>query len=1155
MVQFKKLKLIGFKSFVDSTELEIGKGLTGVVGPNGCGKSNLVESLRWVMGETSAKRMRGQGMEDVIFNGTKDRPQRNFAEVHLHLDNRDRTAPAEINDSDDLEIIRRIERDMGSNYKVNGKNVRAKDIQLLFADSSIGADSPALVSQGRVADLINAKPTKRRLILEEAAGISGLHARKHEAELKMRAAEKNLLRLEDVMGSMEAQLSNLKKQARQAARYNNLSGHIEKNEALYLYIQYKKASDEYDLALETFKNAEKIVRENTFIVSELTTKLTNINATTPDLREAEANIAAILQHAKIKFSNLEAEEKKLQEDIQNTQNTIIQINTDIENEGKMSVESETEINKLRSELEILELADQSFNTDKSDAEKSKNDVSNLIIKLEEELNSLTEDLLQKETNKKFYIKEISYLEDNLKGLDHKLNQLKIEHAELNKNNSEQELIHQLNSNIQAKSEKLSEVKTSLEKASLDKTIIEEEYNQKQLSLNGYRSEFNELKSEANALENIINSSKDSNVIGDPILDKISVDKGYEKALVVALGSDLQAGISNNGQKFWEYLSSPVDAELPEDIKSISDYVDAPKELSRALSQIGIIEDANQAIELQGKLKTGQILVTKNGEAFRWDGFTILGELSDNSAILLSQKNRLKELKLELVEAQKSVADSELKFNALTEQRLNIQAQEKELNNNLYSLNSEIDADKRSKEKLEKASLEITNKINSIQHNIKTVEDNKIKDQTKLKDEQASLLEFGDNLELRASIDILKLELQNKRSILSEEQNKLNQIVISYNNRVSRIKEIQNNIASWVSRSERSSTRLSDLNERLKQASSGLDKLNSRPDNITSEKEILLNKINEFDIKRNKASDDLRETENNAREIQSELKAKETILNNAREDRALAQANVSNAKNIINNIDERIDEKFACNFNQLLPKFEMDPETTEIPAQEIVKSKLDKLVHERNNMGPVNLRADVESRELLEELTHMTKEKDDLMAAIGKLRQAISKLNKEARARLLGAFDKVNESFQKLFVRLFGGGTAHLELTDADDPLNAGLEIYAQPPGKKMQILSLFSGGEQTLTSISLIFAMFLTNPAPICVLDEIDAPLDDSNVDRVCSLLEDIVKETGTRFLVITHHRMTMARMDRLYGVTMSERGVSQLVSVDLRQQDLLSVA
>ena len=858
-MKFKKINVTGFKSFVDPTEIIIEEGLTGIVGPNGCGKSNVVESLRWCMGETSPKSMRSTGMEDVIFSGTSDRPARNNAEVTISLDNKDRTAPSEFNEEEEIQIKRKIEKDRGSEYRINGKEVRARDVQRLFADLSTGAHSPSLISQGRVGALINAKPIDRRAVLEEAAGISGLHSRRHEAELKLKAAETNLQRLKDIMRQLNSQISNLKKQAQQAETYKTISSEINRLEGVVMYLKWYNLKESFEKSNENLQSSESQIQKYTLEVTQATTNQAKANEKIQPLREKEIEAAAKLNRINLERESLDHEEERIKEAKNNLEKTIQQIIGDFERE-------QFQLKDASKDLEIL-----NAKKNHTDNDQGIHEVDN------EKIDSLKEEKDQLEA-------QIADLEKNI-----------------------------------------------------------EQYN------------------------TIKNSKRD----------------------------DWQRTIVTN-----ENIMSKQST-----LKEVEGYDD-----------------------------------------------------TSNWTKIFTEK-----FYASLTEISQKVSEAE------------------EISN-------------RAKAAYEKAS-------------------NDAKDAATL------------SLELREQLR--QKDIEQKYSDWTYEFQRLNKSIKSANEHIE------------------------ELSLRKKKSEEELKKISNRPEEIAQRRGQLIETKGFAETERQFAADRLAEADNELKKIESSLRSAQNDLANIRESKGRTEATKELAESRLKELDEESQEKFYCKPKDIIQKLEI---TDDLEAMRFNmdrnEAKLERLKQQRETMGAVNLRADLETKEIDDELETMSTEKNELDAAIKKMRESIEELNKEGRARLLKAFDKVNSHFQDVFVKLFNGGKAHLELVDADDPLDAGLEMMVSPPGKKLQSMSLLSGGEQALTAMSLIFAIFLTNPSPICVLDEVDAPLDDANVERFCNLLDDISAKTQTKFMIITHHALTMSRMDRLFGVTMAERGVSQIVSVDLKRAE-----
>tara|TARA_Y100000817_G_scaffold31864_1_gene22247 strand:+ start:817 stop:3213 length:2397 start_codon:yes stop_codon:yes gene_type:complete len=794
-MEFKKIQINGFKSFAEKTTFDIKEGLTGIVGPNGCGKSNIVESLRWCMGETSAKSMRGSGMEDVIFSGTSNKPSKNLAEVSINLTNDNKDGSAKFKELDEIEIRRKIEKDKGSKFYINDKEVRAKDAQMFFADLSTGAHSPSLISQGRIGALVTAKPADRRAILEEAAGIAGLHVRRHEAELRLGAAENNLKRADELRRQQEKQLINLQKQAEEAQRYKLISEEIKKIEAGLYFLK---------------------------------------------LRE---------------------------------------IDREIKIENEINLEAEQEVEKFNTELAKIE-DEIDLNLEKVNPIREKN----------------MEDL-----------SKIQRLNLELKNIDEENERIK------------------------------------------------------------------------NEMENIKNSLK-----------MISEDKDREKSIIIDANS--------NEKRLKEEKSELIDID--------SKYYETEKKSSEDLN--------NSKNKLQHEIENIKELIksNKNGEAI----------------LLLDEcKNLIEEY-----------ADS-------------------------YSRNQNIKKD----------SIKRSQRIKTIETEIESWKNLTINSEKMVNELEERKIKFNDKLE----------EFESQPQSQAEKKGK-----ISENLRISEQEKSANEL------------KISDLDEKISELRKNL--------NFTKESSI--------EIRERKASSG----------------ATVEGLNKRRQD-----------------LLDRVQDELSLNESELLNYSNLEKED-EFPDALTQEELLDEKKRQRDKLGSVNLRADEETSKYEDEIKKMEKDRQDLVSAIIKLKESINELNQKGRERLLNAFEKVNRKFNEVYTKLFNGGNAKLELVDSDDPLDAGLEMLVSPPGKRLQSITLLSGGEQALTALSLIFAVFLTNPSPICVLDEVDAPLDDANVTRFCNLLDELTKITSTRFIIVTHHALTMSKMDRLYGVTMPEKGISQLVAVDLQKAE-----
>lgn len=1155
MIQFEKLRLTGFKSFVDKTEVEIGPGLTGIVGPNGCGKSNTVEALRWVMGENSAKRMRGGGMEDVIFAGTSSRPARNFAEVSLLLNNSTRTAPAQYNDSDEIEVTRRIERDQGSLYKINGKTCRARDVQMLFADTVTGANSPAMVSQGRVTAMINAKPQERRIVLEESAGVSGLYVRRHEAELRLRAADQNLQRVQDLVGSMEGRYNTLKKQSRQAQKYKNLSTQIRDLETTIAYLEWRLQVNRADAARKTFAEAESQVATHMATVVQLTRTQNQQAEDLPPLRKAEAEAAAALQAHKMELQRLEDKERDLQNQLEEAQAQYKQTIADRQHEEQSLKESGDILARLENEQRILSESRRNEESDLDQKKAIKAELEEKVLKLEADYEVFMQKTAETRAARQRIEQQINADQSRMLVAEERLEKLSDDLARAKSQFDSNDEVDGLKSSIVALESETTELRASFEAAEAEITKAREELEAARLQRQDAERKKSEIDSEIKALERILNS--DTQSLFKPVLDDIKPDKGFEKALSRALGDTLMASKDKEAPSvFLDFAENTIETPaLPSGTRKLEPHVQAPAYLKRALDFIAVVDTQDQGDVIAPQLKPGQSIVSLDGAYWRWDGLHIKAAASDRHAIQMQQKNRLEELTAEKPDVEWQYLESADKANAAQEKQKEIQAKLDGIRGQLRTKEQELSGGQSRLNRLTEQRSGLFAEIAKLEDALKRTEEDIVSYRENIVKFKEELSAYNEDMMAShaAEVEQLRTKLTDTRDSYNVAVRALDTLQQEQGRRMARMHVIADERNHHTNRSIRSKERMKDLEERETMLKDRVAEMENRPEAIDSNREDLMNKVHHLEKARDEAADRLATVEGELSETSRALKEAENIQTEARELRAHSQALVQSAQEQLDQIVANIAEAFEKQ-PQDLKEFATAADFSDeehLPAVEPLKSQKEKFVRERDQIGPVNLQAEQEAEELETELGTIFKERDDLTQAIEELRGGIDKLNKEARERLTAAFETVNGHFKELFVKLFNGGQAHLKLIESEDPLQSGLEIYAQPPGKTLQSLSLLSGGEQTLASIALIFAMFLTNPSPICVLDEIDAPLDDANVDRVCNLLDDLAARGQTRFMVITHHRLTMARMDRLYGVTMSERGVSQLVSVDLAKQQL----
>ena len=853
-MEFKKIQLNGFKSFAEKTDFLIEEGLTGIVGPNGCGKSNIVESLKWVMGETSAKSMRGSGMEDVIFSGTSNKPSKNIAEVLINISNENDDGPRQYKGLTQIEIRRKIEKDKGSKFYINDREVRAKDAQMFFADLSTGAHSPSIISQGRIGALVTAKPTDRRTILEEAAGIAGLNVRRHEAELRLSAAENNLKRADDLRKQQEKQLVSLQKQAEEATKYKIISEEIKKIEAGLYYLKLKNIENEIKLESEISSEAGNKVSNYNLQINKFENLIKEENDKVEPLREKNIEILSKIQRLNLELKSLDEENVRTQNEIENIKKSLKTVEEDTDRQKSIVINANSNEKRLKEEKnELIEIDSKYYETEKL----SNNDLENAKNKLNEEQQSI-EDII----------------------------------------------------NI---------------------------FSSENLNLN------------TSTIQNTQNS-----------IEKI-------------------------------------------------------KELIKQ-------KQFNEAINLLDECKN-------------------------------------------------------------------------ELNNFLKNLETN-----ESKSKI--------TEINQKNKNIKLLQEN-----------------YADSF--------------SKNQSVKKESTK----------RKERIKTIETEIESWKNLLTNSEKMIGELNSRKDKLLNQLNELEKQPQIQAEKKGQISESLRSSEEEKNESGVLIEEIDKKINSFRIQLNETQEKTIQIRERKASSGATVEGLKKRKDELMERVETELNLNEKDIF-EFSNLNQVENLPDEVTQEEELDEKKREREKLGSVNLRADEETSKYEVEIKKMARDRQDLVTAIIKLRESINELNQKGRVRLLEAFEKVNRKFNEVYTKLFNGGNAKLELIEADDPLEAGLEMLVSPPGKRLQSITLLSGGEQALTALSLIFAVFLTNPAPICVLDEVDAPLDDANVTRFCNLLDELTKTTNTRFIIVTHHALTMSKMDRLYGITMPEKGISQLVAVDLEKAE-----
>ncbi|MGD1885122.1 MAG: chromosome segregation protein SMC [Paracoccaceae bacterium] len=1149
-MRFSKLRLTGFKSFVDPTDLIIADGLTGVVGPNGCGKSNLLEALRWVMGENRPTAMRSGGMEDVIFAGAATRPARNFAEVSLHIDNSERLAPAGFNDEDALEIVRRITRDVGSAYKTNGKDVRARDVQMLFADASTGAHSPALVRQGQIAELINAKPKNRRRILEEAAGISGLYQRRHEAELKLKGAETNLARVDDVIDQLANQLSQLARQARQAARYREIAEALRRTEGLLLYRRWREADEARLSAEDLLKNRTKAAAQAQGAVVATAKARAEAEAALPPMREEEAVAAAVLQRLLVQRDTLADQDRQAVERIDTLTQRIAQLVRDIERESGLNRDAGETISRLEWEAEEIAKAAEGHDVLLDEAAQGAREGAEILQAREEDLAEKTEDvarLAARYNSAERLLADSKKTEARSEAEAAKAREaVAASQIALTRSGEDVKLAGQKAADAEEAAQKADEALAASEAARAETHSREADARAERSEAEG---EMNALRAEAAALSKLV--ERDTAEDGQ-ILDAMQVDAGFEKALGAAMADDLRApAIGADGVSGWSQLPDyDASQKFSDVITPLARHVKGPAVLKRRLAQIGFVA-AEDGARFQRDLLPGQRLVSAEGDLWRWDGFRASAEDAPSAtALRLQQLNRLEELKQSLERASARAEGARQAHDMLATQMREQSEADKQAREARREADRQVGDAARALSRAESERNMAEGRLESLGLAVARHEEDAMEARARVTEAVTALAEVGDLDTARAEIEDLRMTVEAARITMISRRSAHDDLRRTGEARTKRAQEITKETSGWRHRLETAEVRSAELSERRDTSEAELARAEATPGEIEVKREALNAELALAESRKAKARDALAEAEAALRNATTAEREAERLASEAREARAGAEARADAARETVALAAERIADEQQMTPNQLLNALEVPPD--DMPGADTLEAEVNRLKRQRDALGAVNLRAEEDAKEVQEEHDTLTREKADLEEAIRTLRSGIASLNKEGRERLLTAFEQVNGNFSLLFTHLFGGGEANLVMVESDDPLEAGLEIMCQPPGKKLSTLSLLSGGEQTLTAMALIFAVFLANPAPICVLDEVDAPLDDANVTRFCDLLDEMCRRTDTRFLIITHHAVTMARMDRLFGVTMAEQGVSQLVSVDLKKAETL---
>ncbi len=1146
-MQFQRLRLVGFKSFVDPAEVHIEPGLTGVVGPNGCGKSNVLEGLRWVMGANSAKAMRGQGMDDVIFAGAADRPPRNHAEVQLTIDNAQRKAPQPFTDSAIIEVSRRIDRGQGSTYRINGKEVRARDVQLLFADASTGANSPALVRQGQISELIAAKPQNRRRILEEAGGVAGLHTRRHEAELRLKAAEANLDRLDDIGRELETALTRLKREARQAERYKKISAEIRALQAALLFVRWNDARIAAEAAAQELADAERAVGEATSASSRAQTAALAAQEALKPAREEDAVAGALLHRASLERDRLDMAEQAARAEVDRLTAEAARIAADIGRETAMAGDAGDELARLGTALETLTAGIAGAPTRGPELEAALALAEDARKAADAEVERVAGAAASVEARVNAESARKRDAEARLARAEAQLASTQAERAALGPLETPE--IEAAKTELETARAELATARAAVEAAETDRGDRARAEAEARTAARTAEDRLGRLQTEARGLAQLLMQGRREY---PPALDRVKADKGYEAALAAALGDDLDAALDSRAAAWWAGAEVPAPV-WPTGIEPLTAHVTAPDQLKARLALCGVAP-ASEIERLAKSLPVGARLVTVAGDLWRWDGFVQRAEAPRPAAVRLAQRTRLSELEAEidagkpaLDRAQTALKTATEAFRAAEEAVKTARAVPFPLDKAVTAARDRLESLGRDQARKEARALALDETLTRLT--------------TEVEAAQAALAEAQGSDAPSETLDGLRAELATARTAADTARGAAATARVERDaearevaGRQARLDGLTRERDGWATRAKDATARIGILQKDAEKTATRLTAAATAPEQLAAQRSSLLDALTAAETRRKAAGDALAVAEGLATEADRTARAAEATASTAREARAGLAARAEAVAERLAETEANVRETAQMSPEELGQKL-TDDAIARPPDAAGAESLLYGLEREREQLGAVNLLAEEEAIEYGDRLQTMRVERSDLTTAIAKLRDGIDELNAEGRERLIAAFDVINDNFKSLFEALFGGGQAELKLVESDDPLEAGLEIYACPPGKRLAVMSLMSGGEQALTAAALIFAVFLANPAPVCVLDEVDAPLDDANVDRFCRMLDEMRKRTDTRFIVITHNPVTMSRMDRLYGVTMPERGVSQLVSVDLQQAEEIVAA
>ena len=1138
-MELKKIKLHGFKSFEKQTEFEINKGLTGIVGPNGCGKSNVLDSLQWVMGETSYKNLRGSEMDDVIFSGTDTSPSRNFAEVSVIMSETNNTSDESKASGDEYEIKRRIERNSGSKYYINSIEKRAKDVQLFFADNSLGPHSISIVKQGQINQIIESKPNERRKILEEAAGISGLHHRKHEAILKLNATRLNIERLADIISVVGTEMSSLKRQANQAEKFKAIASQIRDYEKELLKIDWHSIEAKRKELDQNIKDIQDNVKNIKNEIGSLEFENKDLGDFMKPIRQEYENLIDDLQQKRSNELNLKNELQYTIEKITTASKQVDQILIDLDREKINLTDQESQLKDLDGKLAELNKTINDIEKIESNIIQASSDATDSYKILEKEYNSHLSEVLTMETENKNIEDQIEECHENLKELSTELeNALKDKSYRGLDDSSERDRDLYVNKQKKVEESLISALRDIDQCEENKRKLSQDLEKNKELSLI-LDLEIRHSQQTKKELEEYLSSIENP----DAIVNKIKITDGFERKVGRIL-NDLEISTLKKGKKFWINTNQDFDDEFADCITPLADLIEGPEEIHIFLRYTGYTE-VNEINKIMELLRPGQQVINANGEMIRWDGF-VQKFNTDTENI------NIPHARTKIIDLSKNIQSNEMKLETLKKDA-------REVSENLEKIINQQSMEKENWKRLIEEQKLVTDNIKELDKKIITEKDSALSNEIKINSLEENIKINNRNIESLSSKKINKSEIEkaqntlekakqdfyNAKTIADIKEANTQNILREKRDLEKSQKDLIENRNSWEARKNQTEAYLKDLNQRLNNSEELLKSIESEPEKIKHKQSEIELELERSTQRKKDLQVKLDTYEQKYQKNNEKIKSLESDL--MKDSEMLIQARTK-----LENLDDRkieLNDKIKINLGINSKDLFDDTSPSSLDREKIIEL-LSQAYSQREKIGAVNLTASDQYAEKKEYHETLCRENDDLVSATETLHKGIVEIDREARERLQQSYEKVNSNFKLLFEKLFEGGKAELKLDDNEDILNAGLDIVAWPPGKKPQTISLLSGGEQALTVIALILAVFLENPAPVCILDEVDAPLDDTNVKKFCDTLDDLSKNSNTKFLIVTHHPYTMSRMDRLFGITMAKKGESVMLSVDLNQAE-----